>query len=496
MGKKHNAKASDKGLSRRCVLTSLAGIVPTYLNDWFRGYHHQNISPSTNSTKPMKEGEYAAPTQSTGEKRLAYVTLPGLSTASLLANLPYLMNGSSTRRPIILMDIHDYNRLQAVALKETDSPWNQSLAMAYGHLLRRGVVQLIDYAEFYSNHTQKKILKQNQEILEKVPNDEQKRAAIQAAQGRINYQRGEYQESFRENLGEDLDVFINGRKTEKRRQRKLKRGCTDPFEWNEQIFNQYAAALEVRGVADEIFDHLNVKYVIGEGESMIIDENGLGPGALHIPDRSHIEKLPPKELEYTREIFETIGQLAVENTGVQHDDWMLLAPTLAIPQYDDVFNISVMQNEIERELNPERISREVADVVTHLENQREKGPDPTSAVEWLMESDIMPFAGGQQQRQSLIKMTNYAMTLAQYSDALRPLIWDNRVSQVAGLIGASIISDPSPHDDLDDLYQQGEKLIKRLDPPSVNGEELLAIRRRKRGWDETLDWYEMTNRIR
>jgi hypothetical protein len=495
MGGEYNAEISDEALSRRGVLTSFAEIVTTsFIDSFWR--NHQNINPSKNSNKSMIGGEHAASTQSKGEKRLAYVTLPGLSMASLLANLPYLMNGSSARRPIILIDIHDYNRLQAIALKERNSRWNQSLAMAYGHLLRRGVVQLIDYTEFYSNHTQRKILKQNQDTLEKIPNGKQKRAAIQAAQGRINYQRGEYQESFRENLGEDLDVFINGRKTEKKRQRKLKRGCADPFEWNRQIFNQYAAALEVRGVADEIFSHLDVKYVIGEGESMIIDENGLCSGALHIPDRSHIEKLPPKELEYTREIFETIGQLAVENTGVQHDDWMLLAPTLAIPQYDDVFNISVMQNEIEGGLNSERITKEVTDVVTHLENQSEKGPDPTSAVEWLMESDIMPFAASQPQRQSLIKMTNYAMTLAQYSDALRPLIVDNRVSQVAGLIGASIISDPSPHDDLDDIYQQGEKLIRRLDPPSVNGGRLLAIRRRKQGWDETLDWYEMTNRIR
>ncbi|WP_248910544.1 hypothetical protein [Halocatena marina] len=394
------------------------------------------------------------------------------------------------------MDIHDYNRLQAVALKETDSPWNQSLAMAYGHLLRRGVVQLIDYGEFYTNHTQKKILKQNQEVLEKVPNDVQKRAAIGAAQGRINYQRGEYQESFRENLGEDLEVFIGGRKTEKKRRRKLKRGSADPFEWNEQIFNQYAAALEVRGVADEIFDHLNVKYVIGEGESMIIDKDGLAERASHLPDRSHIEKLPPKELKYTREIFETVGQLAVESTGVQHDDWTLLAPTLAIPQYNNIFNISAIHNEVEGGLNSEKLSKEVADVVTRLENQTGNGPDPTSTVDWLMESDIMPFTAGQQQRQCLTKMTTYATTLSQYSDALRPLVRDNRVSHVAGLIGASIVSDPSPYDDLDALYQQGEDLIRRLDPPSVNMEQLTAIRRRKQGWDESLDWYEMTDRMR
>lgn len=492
MEKEHEQGSSEVVTSRRRVLTSIGWTVATGVCNGFVDKQHQDISSLPDSiTQPMDGHSVQS-----GKQRLAYVTLPGLSMASLLANLPYLMYGSRSAKPVIFIDIHDYNRLQAIALKETDSPWNQSLAMAYGHLFRRGVIQLIDYSNFYMRHTQRKVIKQNQETLKEVPNDVQQRAAIGAAQGRINYQRGEYQETFRENLGEDLDVFIGGRKTEKSRRKRLKRGCGDPLEWNTQILDQYAAALEVRCAADEIFDHLDVKYVIGEGESEIVGKDGLVTTASHIPEQSRIEELPPRDLRHTRKAFETIGQLATEISGVQHNDWVLLSPTLAIPQYDDLFNISMIQNEIESGLNKERLTEEVTNVVDLLERQPSDDPEMTYAAEYLAESDIMPFASSPTQRQAITKIGNYATTLTRFSNELRPMVRDGDISHVAGLIGATLVSDPSPHDDLDKIYQQGVELINRLDPPSINETQLTAIRRRKQGWDETLDWYEKTNRTR
>lgn len=494
MERDQGTNCSREDISRRRVLASFAGAGTTAIGGWL-GHSHQDISHPEESENSMSNGNHTTERPS-AKTRLAYVTLPALSTASLLSNLPYLMNGSSRLQPVILMDIHDYNRLQAVALKEPNSPWNQSLAMAYGHLLRRGVIQLIDYAEFYSEYAQQKTLTQNREVLENVADDAQKRAAIDAANGRISYQRGEYQESFRANLGEDLDVFIGGRQTEEARCRKLQRECIDPREWNEQILNQYAAALEVRGVADEVFDHLDVKYIIGEGESAIVGNGSLTADASHVQDQRHIERLPPSELEYTRDIFETLGELAVEMTGVQHDDWVLIAPTLAIPQYDALFDMSRIRNQVESGVDPENLSKEVEDTVEVLRRRTEDSPDPTSAVEWLMESDIMPFSDSDPYRQRLIKMGNYATTLSQISNELRPLVRSGEVSHVAGLISASIVSDPPPHDDLDTIYQQGEDLINRLNPPSVDTEQITAIRRRKQEWNEASDWYETSDRAR
>lgn len=496
MERDHESKFSDTTISRRRVLAFFAGAGITAIGSWLGRGRHQDISDSEEDEKLMHNGASDSIAQSTKEPRLAYVALPGLSTASLLANLPYLMNGSSRLQPIILMDIHDYNRLQAIALEESGSPWNQSLAMAYGHLLRRGVVQLIDYAEFYSGYAQRKILTQNREMLENVATDTQRQAAIDAANGRISYQRGEYQESFRATLGEDLDVFDDGRRTEKARCRKLQRGCIDPLEWNEHIINQYTAALEVRGVADEVFDHLDVKYIIGEGEAAIVGDDGLTTEASHIQDQRRIETLPPTELEYTRDIFETLGELAVEMTGVQHDDWVLISPTLAIPQYDDLFDMSQIRNRVEGGVDPKSLSKEVEDTVEILSHRTEDTPDPTSTVEWLMESDIIPFADKDPYRQRLTEMSNYAATLSQISDTLRPLVRSGEVSHVAGLISVSIVSDPPPHDDLVPIYQRGEGLINRLDPPSVDAEEITAIRRRKQEWNEASDWYETADRVR
>ncbi len=432
----------------------------------------------------------------TDGKRLAYVALPGLSMASLLANLAYLQYGSSRSSPVILLDIHDYNRLQAIALKEKQSPWNQSLAMAYGHLFRRGVVQLIDYSNFYMAHTQKRIVKQNRDVLDAVSSDTQQRAAIDAAKGRINYQRGEYQESFREKLGEDLDIFIGGRKTEESRQRKLKRGILDPVEWNVKVLNQYAAALEVRSTADEIFEHLNVRYVIGEGESAIAGCGGIVGSAIHLPDQSRILDHNPRDLKHTREAFESIGEVVTEITGVQHDDWVHFSPTLAIPQYNNLFDIYTIQNEIESGLNKERVSREVIEVINILERLGGGNPDMSYTAEYLAENEIMPFAKTPARRQEIMKITNHAATLARVSNEIRPLISRGDISQVAGLIGVSLVCEPNPHDNLERLYQQGESLIDKLHPPSINQTRLTAIRRRKKEWDSTLDWYEKIDRAR
>lgn len=498
MRQEHERKISDVNTSRRRVLASFAGIVTTGLNGWFRGGYHQDISSSTNSNRPMKQEESPTSTQYP-RKRLAYVALPGLSIASLLANLPYLMYGSSKRRPVIIMDTHDYNRLQAVALKETDSPWNQSLAMACGHLLQRGVIRLIDYSEFYINNTQQRIIEQNRAELEKVPEDTQKRAAKRAAQGRIDYQRGEYQESFRKDLSEDLETFIGGRRTEEARRQKLKRGLSSPLDWNKRIFNQYAAALEIRRCADDVFDHLNVEYVLGEGESAIIKGDEFSVDTSHIAEGdldSNIEYLPPEYLKPTREAFDAIGQIAREITGVQHDDWVLLAPNLAIPQYDDLFDISTMETQIEDGLDAENVAEEVIDVVALLDKRTEEGSNTDYVAEWFVENESMPFADSPTQKQGISEILDYRTSLAQFSDELRDWVWNGKVTHVAGLIGASIVSDPSPHDDLDVVYQRGEDMINRLNPRSVDDTQLVPIRRRMQEWGESSDWYERSDRSR
>lgn len=241
---------------------------------------------------------------------------------------------------------------------------------------------------------------------------------------------------------------------------------------------------------------LDVKYVIGEGESAILREESLLGNATHIPDQSHIEKLPPEELAYTRDIFETVGELAAERMGVQHDDWMLIAPTLAIPQYDDVFDIAAIQNEVESGVDSASLSNEVVDVVSTIKRRLKDSPDAAPMIEWLMESEIMPFVAGTDQRQDLIKTGRYAMTLAQISNTLRPLVRSGKVTHLAGLIGASIVANPSPQDDFDLIYQQGEELIERLDPSAISTQQLTAIRRRKQGWVETSDWYGRTDRER
>lgn len=504
MGQEHDSSHSDIHTSRRHVLASFGEAVAISFCGRSQEGQHELISSFTMSNRQSMD-QRTAPSQDQGRQRPAFVALPGLSTASLLANLPYLMTGWTGLRPTILMDIYDYNRLQAIALKETNAPWNKNLAMAYGHLFRRGVVRLIDYAEFYRDFVQRETIQQNRAVLEEASYNDLKGAAEEAAAGRIAYQRGEYQETFRVNLGENLDTFIGGRRTEENRRQKLKRGCGDPFEWNEKIFDQYTAALEIRRCADDVFDHLDVKHVIGEGESPIFTGDDLGPNAPHLTEEemspeTNIQELSPHALANTREVFETIGEIATKTTRVQHDDWVLLGPTLAVPQYDDdLFNLPLIETQVQYGRDPMELAEEADEVIALLERRTKDDFNSNAdyAAQWLAESDMMPFAPNKAQIRAIREVNEYAETLARYSNELRPLVKSDSVSPAAALVAASIVSDPPPHDDLKAIYRRGEDLINRLNPPSTNEAQLTAIRRRMQGWEDIPDWYEMTtDRVR
>jgi hypothetical protein len=435
----------------------------------------------TTSTVPRSQG------------RPAYVTLPGLSPGSLLAALPSIMvkDEDEKRRPILLMDIRDFNRLQGIALANEDEPWTRNKAMAISHLRRRGAIRLIDYTHFYLESIQEETLYQNQSVLEGANAEEQQNAAVEGIGNLIKYARGEFQEPIRTFLGEDPDWHKAGRATEEKRRRKLKRGLGDPHKINERILDRHMAALIVRRYADGVLP-FNVKRVIGEGESSILTNDGLAADAGHIKrldPNENIKELDTEALGDTREAFDLIETVAVEQADVEDNDWSIISPRHAIPQFDDLFGMGVMQQEFEDGLDPETLMDEAAYVVDTVKRRTGEVPKSNHANELLKQSDIMPFAH-QPAYQEVSEMEDYATTLSEFSREIRPLVDSGQVSHAAGLVGANVISDVPTKDDREAIYLEGKDLIDRLNPAGVSKAQRLAVRRRKSEWENNPDWFE------
>ncbi|WP_227380619.1 hypothetical protein [Haladaptatus halobius] len=389
------------------------------------------------------------------------------------------------------MDRHDYNRIWGWALKENSSQWIRNLALSYTLLTQRGVIRPINYAQFYQKSTQQRNLRQAQTILKRASDNAHTRAAKQGAKGWLDFSRGDYQASFRAQLGEDPGSFGNARQLDKARWHKLKRGGGEPSEWNKRVFAQYLAALHVRQYADKALN-LDVKRIIGQGESAIIREilnakKGQYDGALS----NHLLELEPDKLGHTREALDIIGEIAAEITGTEHNEWAYLAPTLAIPQSHELFKLRTIKSQLHHGLNMDTLVDEGSYVVDALKQRTEHNPSMNveHAAEWLAESEHIPGSPSKSQQKNLVNLTTHAVNLSEYSPELERLVKRDGISRAGALIGYSVMADPSIRGGDEYMYQQCENLINRFRTPELDEEELMAFRRRKEGWDDNPDWY-------
>lgn len=350
--------------TRRQVLSALGGVLLVGFGNWLSGdLRHELSLPSSTHPSSMSSSQTLTSRQS---QKPAYIALPGASTASLLANLSYLLSTTDSS-PVLLVDRHDFDRLRSIALTDPDSPWNRNYLLAYRHLYRRGIVRFIDYADFYPRSIQREALERTNALLDGIGPSDQQRGAVTAADGRIQYQRGHYQESFRTGLSQELSVFTNGRQTEEARRDRLARGTVDPRKWNERSLAQYLAALHIRQYADDVLD-FDVKGIVGEGERTLI--RNVASESYHIgrlEPNQYLLDLPIDELASTRTLFDTIRELAIEIVGVQHDDWIHLESTFALPDYHELFEPEVLREELNTDRDIDALTREVRQVIGTLQ---------------------------------------------------------------------------------------------------------------------------------
>lgn len=458
------------------------------------------------------------------ENRPAYLIRPGASITSILLNIPHMIAFSGQPPPVILMDVYDYNRLQARSLTDEGDQKDHYLVLAFDELRRQGIVRLIDYANFYPTAVQHYYLHHNQALLEQVSAWEHRRAAIKGVKDWTGYARGAYQEPFRAGLGEEPETFADLRQAEQRLRRKMKNGTGDPVGWNEKLLDKAVAALAVRSRADQVLD-LDIRGVVAGSEHDILDDlrtvtqprqdtkpvtdhqatgaesnDTIGGYLEHLAPTRRIVGLTPERVSTTRAILDTIGEIATEVAGVQHDDWFLLTPTFALPHYHDLFNFDVIRAQIRHRLDERTLVTETERAIAALDSgtAERSSSHLRYEAEWIAEQSEGFTVHDMTQQDGLSEMVDYAFQVSNYSREIRALLDRDHLSQTAVFLGASIMSDPTTSYREPDVQHRSAHLLRQLNPSVADEMNVEAFRQERTGetWGDHTDWYETVDRTR
>lgn len=483
---------TDRSTTRREVLTAVGAIVAGLhggINSW-------DLDTSTDNDNPYRKIKSSETIHTPMSDPVGYLTLPGVSFTSLLIHLPSIFSIPHGRSPIIIIDTHDYERFRGRVLTEKADPKVQYIGMMLDDLRRRGALKLIDYAKLYPDAIQQNILQQNQRMLEATEDHVNRNAAMDAADGWIDYGRGEYQEQFRASLGEDIDAFGDSRHKVGKQRDKMDQGLGDPIGWNENVMNQYRAALEVRYRANRHLD-IDIPYIIGQGESALISTYNVEGYDSQDPACRFIE-ISPDQTAQTREMLEDIATMGQRIAGVQHTDWFMLGPRLALSQYDNIFefNIDKISKQVRLELDTPTIIAQAKEARAIINERVER---PQAQLE--AGADYLAEQHGHDSEKLLEKLDE-AVSFSNYSRELRELNDKAGFSQAALFLTVTVMCDPVRRHNEDEVYKQCMDTIKQLELPTVPNAEIEyfrnrgTYRRQGKASDESGDWYQSSNRWR
>jgi len=449
-------------------------------------------------------------------QRDALLALPGPSTTSLVLNIPYL--SQSQNSPVVLIDIYDYNKIRSRAILEESTKYHY-LTLAYEELARRGIIDLIDYSEFYPRRLRERNLERNTTLLENLSEDLSRRYATVACELWTDYARGEYQEDFRAGLSEDLDDFLSMRRSERKQKQKISAGTGDSEGWLRKVINKDVAALHIRRNAQRQLDHYNVKGVVAGGEHLVTGhlDGATSPKLADFnlpktesnPETAYLDQLEagtrihglmPADLTRTRTTLGLTSDLAREVAGITEDDWFVLGPSLALPSYDDLFDMKVVQEQFE-ERSLEDLQQQATAIIDKL--QASSAPlASTSKLQYLGE-----YTAEQQQAKtpgftsssldgfsvsSLTASIEHAVQLSMTSNEIRSLTREGGYDQAAVFVALSFLSDPARRYEQQDVYRKATEIKRRLSPPSIDESELKSYQKERQGktWADNRDWHE------
>jgi hypothetical protein len=445
--------------------------------------------------------------------RSAILTVPGLSTTTLLANLANVMDQAGSHTPVVLVDKYDYERLRGRHIKgigqNEKAPY---LGVVYDELRRRGTIRLIDYSKYYPKKVQQQYLQQNEELVKEIPAWLHQQIAARGVKRWKKYGRGSYQEPVRAALGEDEETFAASRRKEEGLYKKLKRGGGDPVAWNRKLLNKSVAALEIRHQANKNMG-LNVECIVAGPEHKIIvdllraarsnkstnlDTSVLDvdPGdiATEVPhakgsDPLHsIEGIEPEMNTNTRNMFDTITEVATDIVGRGGDKWVILGPAFAIPQYSEIFDEEIIQAQVNGGMDATDLASQTTQVFNALKDDGRED-QPSSQFRYEADRIAEKHRSSSEDIESIISQT---MSMSNYSIELDSLVDENDISQAAIFTAAGILSDPIHRYDENDVYRYSLDLAAKLNFSDVAEAELKRVGKESSGitWGGSFDWVD------
>lgn len=458
-------------------------------------------SPSDGINNHQNQIETHIDSDMNNMNRKAYVTLPAFCTKYLYANLHELMNRRP--RPVIFMDTHDWERMRGQIVLERDRSM-QMVGMITEALQRRGLIQTIDYRNFYSAPKQERKVIQCRNALESLTGHRQQTVAEDAAEGFINhFQRLGYQKSFRQAL-DNWEHALYRKRQAQSRVRRLKRGGGEPLNRAERITMQYTAALEVRRAVDRHFD-FEVAGVIGQGEgggvSTLLQESSFSLDDDVASLRSdgqidQIRRFTPDETAYQRDVLDSITQVAQEATKTQHEDWFLLGSRMAVPHFPQLFMESWSQPAFDEDTS--ELVDETNEILSRLERRAEDGhpAHPNYSAEAIAEQHGIASDGTIKRISSEL---DRAIDLSNVSPELRDIA-DEDYESASILAAASTLMDPNYRTDEDDLYRRAWDIKRRYGSVDVSTHTVERYTNRG-GYQEKErkqqpDWYQSTAPVR
>ncbi|RRJ31867.1 hypothetical protein [Halocatena pleomorpha] len=214
---------------------------------------------------------------------------------------------------------------------------------------------------------------------------------------------------------------------------------------------------------------------------------------------TRIAGVSPTLASQTRTALDTVGEIADDITGVQHDDWIVLGPSFALPQYYDLFeDFEQIQREIRRDIDVGTLAAETETVLTALEHGTDELLSSTRfqyEVGWVAEQTEL---FDNQSHQPLADLVEYTLGLSNYSRELRAMADRGDLSQAAIFLGASMASNPIVRHQNTDIHQRALELTHRLAPPTIDGQAIEPFRQERsaKTWNDHTDWYETMDRVR
>lgn len=172
-----------------------------------------------------------------------------------------------------------------------------------------------------------------------------------------------------------------------------------------------------------------------------------------------------------------------------------------MPQYPHIFDWDTICMHIEDGLNVDELVAETKYAIDGLENS---GVEELSSNEYEYESGYvaerhdLPTLDGNGGNRGLRDMLKYASNLSDYSRELRLLTEQHNITQLATLIGVSIVKGNSHQFSDENIHRRCMELMAYFDPLLVDNMKQVQIRKERKSTirEGNTDWFEAADRWR